>query len=153
MAVVVSLKDIVDAMDEVGSEWESYLNPETGEIVTVTDEDQIALESHEPEENLPEWQREDLSKVRRALESGQFIQLPDQFDIHEWSIMERFCLAVRDEARREELLDAIHGRGAFRHFRSTIERLGITDKWYDFRYKELEQIAKDWLEDHEIPYK
>jgi hypothetical protein len=39
MAVVVSLKDVVDAMDLPNNEWTSYLNPKTGEIVTVTDAD------------------------------------------------------------------------------------------------------------------
>ena len=31
-----------------------------------------------------------MPKIRAALESDRFLELPDRFDIHEWSIMERF---------------------------------------------------------------
>jgi hypothetical protein len=62
---------------------------ETGEIVTVTDEDRHLVEDGDlDEDDLPEWQRESLPKVREALESGDFLALPDQFGIHEWAIME-----------------------------------------------------------------
>ena len=44
MGVIVSLKEIVDAMDLPNEEWVSYLNPTTGEIVTVTDEDRRLAE-------------------------------------------------------------------------------------------------------------
>ena len=38
---------------------------------------------------------------------------------------------------RQELLEAIHGAGAFRMFRSTIRRLGIEKSWYLFREEAL----------------
>jgi hypothetical protein len=44
MAAIVSLRDVVDAMDLPNNEWTSYLNPKTGEIVTVTDEDRHLVE-------------------------------------------------------------------------------------------------------------
>jgi len=152
MGKVVALRDIVDAMEMSSVESQSYLNVKTGEIVTVTEEDRRILDGDEDEQDLPEWQREDLAKIREVLESGHSLALPSQFEIHEWSIMERFCLDVKDDGMREELLDAIHGTGAFRSFRRTSERLGVRDDWYDFRQAELEQIAKEWLEDNEIPY-
>jgi hypothetical protein len=49
-----------------------------------------------------------------------FWQLPDRFDIHEWSIMEEFARGQDNDRIRQELLDAIHGAGAFRMFRSLI---------------------------------
>ncbi len=107
MGVVVSLKDVVDAMDLPNSDWTSYLNPKTGEIVTVTDEDRQLVEDEDLDEaNLPEWQRESLPRVRAALESDDFLALPDKFEIHEWAIMERFAISQEREARRDELLDA-----------------------------------------------
>jgi hypothetical protein len=74
------------------------------------------------------------------------------FDIHEWSIMERFSRVVEDAAVRDELLDAIHGRGAFRHFKDTLHRHRIQDAWYAYRTAALEQIAIDWLDEQGIPY-
>jgi hypothetical protein len=154
MAVVVSLKDVVDAMDLPNNEWTSYLNPKTGEIVTVTDEDRHLVEDKDlDEQDLPEWQRESLPKIREALESGDFVALPNQFEIHEWAIMERFSSGQASAARREELLDAIHGAGAFRSFRSAIRRLGIEDEWFHFRQSAFEEIATDWLEAHDISFR
>ena len=154
MNVVVSLKDVVDAMDLPNNEWTSYLNPKTGEIVTVTDEDRQLVEDEDLDEHeLPDWQRESLPKVRAALESGDFLALPDKFEIHEWAIMERFSNSQARAARRDELLDAIHGAGAFRSFRSAVRRLGIEDDWFRFRQTAFEDVAKDWLEAHDISFR
>jgi hypothetical protein len=152
MAIVVSLKDVVDAMDLPNNEWTSYLNPKTGEIVTVTDEDRDLAENEDLDElDLPEWQRDSLPKLREALESDEFLPLPDKFEIHEWSIMERFSNG-QTNAARDELLDAIHGAGAFRSVRNAIRRLGIEEEWFRFRQAACEEIAKDWLQAHNIPY-
>jgi len=154
MAVVVSLQDVVDAMDVPNNEWTSYLNPKTGEIVTVTDEDRHLAEDEDlDEQDLPEWQRESLPKLREALESGDFVALPDKFEIHEWAIMEHFSTSQTSVAQRDELLDAIHGAGAFRSFRSAIRRLGIESDWFRFRQSAFEEIAKDWLKAHDVSFR
>jgi hypothetical protein len=46
-----------------------------------------------------------------------------------------------------------HGAGAFRMFRSTTRRLGIEKSWYRFHEEALAEIARDWLEAHELPYR
>ena len=154
MAVVVSLKNVVDAIDLPSDEWASYLNPKTGEIVTVTEEDHYLVGDEDlDEQGLPAWQSESVTKTREALESGNFLALPDKFEIHEWAMMERFSSDQRSAARREELLDAIHGRGAFRSFRSAIRRLDIEDDWFHFRQTAFEEIAKDWLKAHDISFR
>ena len=152
--MVVSLKDVVDAMDLPSDDWTSYLNPKTGEIVTVTDEDRRLVEDEDvDEENLSEWQRETLPRVRAALESDDFLALPDKFEIHEWAIMERFAISQEREAGRDELLDAIHGAGAFRSFRSAVRRLHIEEEWVRFRQSAFERIALGWLEAHGISFR
>ena len=154
MAVVVSLKDVVEAMDLPNDEWTSYLNLKTGEIITVTDEDRHLAENGDlDEDDLPEWQRESLPKVREALESGDCLPLPDKFEIHEWAIMEHFSSNQASAARGDELLDAIHGAGAFRAFRSAIRRFGIEDDWFRFRQSAFEEIAKDWLKAHDVSFR
>lgn len=153
MALPVLLRDVVEAMDLPNNDWQSYLNPETGEIVTVTDEDRRIVEDGEDADDLPEWQRETVSRVREALESDRFLALPDSFTIHEWSIMDRFAQGWSNASQRGEMLDSLHGRGAFRMFRSAIRRLAIEEHWYQFRDSALEEIARDWLEAHGIPYR
>ena len=152
MSVVVSLQDIVSAMDMPNPEWESFLDPDSGEIITVTEDDRSALEDPEPD-LLPDWQRDLLPSVRKAVESDSCLRLPTSFDVHEWSIMERFCHTVAGASAREDLLDSIHGTGAFRVFRRSLERRGIRDEWHAYRQSQFEQIARDWLEANHIPYK
>jgi hypothetical protein len=91
--------------------------------------------------------------MREVFDSGEFLTLPSKYHIHEWEIMNQFAQSQRSDRRRDELLDAIHGRGAFRAFKSTIYRMGIEKHWFAFRQTALEEIAKEWLEEHGIPIK
>jgi hypothetical protein len=116
-------------------------------------EDEIALvEEDAADDDLPEWQRAAMPKIREALESDRFLVLPDRFEVHEWAIMERFSREQNPRAR-EVLAAAVHGSGAFRHFRGAVERLGLLDVWYRYRNEAIEQIARDWLEEHKLAYK
>ena len=87
-----------------------------------------------------------LPKVREVLGSGDFVPLPDRFEIHEYSIMERFCRSIESDDLRQELLHTIRGGGAFRRFKNTIARRGIQDDWYAYRDNALKRIAADFLE-------
>jgi len=152
MGVVLSLRDIVDAIESQNDQSEYYLNPETGEIILVTEDDRALVEEGAPDEALPQWQREAMPKIREALESDRFLVLPDRFEVHEWAIMERFS-QEQGERTRQVLLGAVHGSGAFRHFRGAVERLGLLQSWYRYREEAIEQIARDWLEEHKLAYK
>ena len=153
MAAVISLREIIEAMEMTSDESVSYLNPETGEIITVSEEERLLAEDESLDDDVPEWQREMLPKIRAALESDLLLELPDRFDIHEWSIMDEFSRAQDSERIRRELAEAIHGAGAFPRFRSAIRRLGLEQSWYQFRDEVVAEIARDWLEEHKLPYK
>jgi len=152
MAVVLSLRDIVDAIESQSNEGEAYLDPETGEIVQVSEDDRALVEKGVADEDLLAWQRETMPKIREALESDRFLALPDRVEVHEWAIMERFSREQNPRAQ-QVLLGAIHGSGAFRHFRGAVERLGLLDAWYRYRGEAIEQIARDWLEENKLAYK
>jgi hypothetical protein len=66
---------------------------------------------------------------------------------------EEFAAHLSSPRAREEVLDSLRGRGAFRMFRSAIKRLGIETAWYRYRDSALESIAKEWLEAHGVPYR
>lgn len=149
----VSLRSVVNEMDVMSDEMTAYINKKTGELSTVSEEEASIVEAgNEDDEFIPEWQKETLSKVREVLESDDFVVLPDQFEIHEYSIMERFCRSLPDEELQDELLQAIRGSGAFRRFKDAMHRKGIQDEWYRFRDEALKEIAADFLESEGIAY-
>ncbi len=152
MPLPVSLQDVVAEMQMVSDEMTAYINRKTGELVTLTDDDLRIAEDPDTQEDLEDWQEEMLPKIREVLDSGDFIPLPDKFEIDEWSIMQRFAASQPDPAHGDDLLNAIHGRGAFRLFKILLDRLNLREDWFRFRDEALERIAIEFLEVHEIPY-
>lgn len=57
------------------------------------------------------------------------------------------------EGVREDLLRAIHGKGAFRYFKDTLQRHRIESDWFAFRSEALRQIALDWCEEHGVAWR
>src|SRR5713226_5179231 len=149
----VKLDEVVEALESAMEEHAHYLDKRTGEIILLTSEDLRAAEEDDLISDYPDWQRESILKAREVLkESEAFAQLPDQFDVHEYKIMENFCLAFEDRQVGQDLLRRIKGSGAFRRFKNAIYSMGIEKAWYEFKRSELEKIAIEWLEENEIPY-
>jgi len=152
MSKVISLSEIISALEDASDDSTSYLDPETGEIILVAEEER-ALAEDNPAEEISAWQRELMPKIRAALDGDRWLELPDRFDIHEWSIMERFSRAQNSQRIRSELLNAIHGAGAFRSFQNSIRGLGLEQSWYRFRDEALADIARRWLEENNLQYR
>jgi hypothetical protein len=154
MAAVVSLREIVDTISIQPEGGSAYLDPDSGEILEVSEEElRLAEGEEDAAAAAPEWQQPLIENARKVLASDRLLPLPTQFDIHEWAIMERFADEWAIARQRELLLEAIHGRGAFRRFKGTIRRLEIEKDWYRFRDAAVEAIAKEWLESHGIEYR
>jgi hypothetical protein len=149
---VVSLRDVVEALDLQSDELQSFLDPDTGEIITFNEEEKHLAESGEWD-TAPEWMQENLPKVKRALEDERMLALPDRFHIDEWRMMQDFALEEQQCRCRSELESAVHGAGAFRRFKDVIRRLGLEDSWYRYREAEFERVAREWLEENKIAYR
>jgi len=151
--VRVKLNELVEVLDNAMEEHVYYLDKRTGEIVLVTSEDLQAAEDDDLISEYPDWQRESILKAREVLSNSEdFLQLPDQFDVHEYKTMEDFCLEFEDRQVGQNLLRRIKGAGAFRRFKNAIYSMGIENAWYEFKRSELEKTAIEWLEENEIPY-
>ena len=88
--------------------------------------------------------------ARDIVETDHYLPLPNRFEMHEYQIMERFCLSVKDADIRGDLCDIIRGRGAFRRFKDRVQVYGIADDWYRYRDAALREIAMAWCEAHGI---
>jgi len=103
-----------------------------------------------------DWQRK-AAELARAIDTdeeqggGRFIALPDPFEIHEWEMMRDFAAEeVKDEDASDTLLNAIHGKGAFRYFKDKVRELGLADQWFAYRHVRYRKIALDWCEENGI---
>ena len=105
----VKLDDVIEALDAAGEDHSHYVDKRTGEIVMITNEEMEAAEEDELISEYPDWQRESILKAREILKSEDFVALPDQFDIHEYKIMEDFCLECQDRNVGETFLSLIEG--------------------------------------------
>jgi hypothetical protein len=127
------------------------LDLDTGEVHTVSldliHEADASEDDEDAEDGHEEWKM-----AKRIAFVDRVVKLPTNFEVHEWDIMEEFSESVRRERIREELLDAIHGPGAFRSFKSAIQRYNIEQDWYAFRSEALRQIAIDWCEEHHVTW-
>ena len=153
MAAIVSLRDVIDEMELMSDEAKGYINRRTGELITLTHEELAMAEDPDKSADAPQWQKDLLPKAREVTASEDFIPLPGKFEIHEWSIMERYARSLDDASVSDELESALHGRGAFRRFKDAVHRLGLADEWYRFRDAALAEIAVEFLEANGIEFR
>ena len=166
MAVVVSLRDLVDELQTLSDESHVYLNKVTGKVITITDDDFAMArnadefdeieEGDEVADNLSEYsdlEIEFFQEVKDVLSlDDDYLKLPSRFEIDEYEIMERFCLSIPNEKISDVLLSKICGSGAFRRFKDTIYRYGIEEDWFRFNDEGYKEIAIAWLESHGFAY-
>ena len=133
----VRIEDIADALDMTMDSWEQYLNTETGEIVSLAD---------------GMWVDRDEELEEEIEFSDCYVRLPNQYDIHEWNIMEEFAESLASEKNQKRLLSALHGRKAYRNFKDEIFNLGVEKAYYDYRSIALLRIAKRWCDENGIIY-
>lgn len=159
MVAVVSVTKFVQEMDAFGEEVKTYLNRETGEFLSVTNDELRLAESLDDEDgdedeslacSTLDCDEEMLAKIRELKSSDDWVSLPSQYEINEYEIMRSFCESVTDNLLRADLLDAIHGSGAFSRFKGMMGRRNLLDKWYAYREQAFRAIARDWLESHEV---
>lgn len=154
--MTVQLKDIVEMLDMPVDEYRAFVDLATGEVVSVSLELlRIAEESEEDEEapDLPQWQLAEWDTAQQIASTDWFRELPTKFDVHDWAIMEQFAFSVESSRKRQELLTALHGSGAFRRFRNTLRREGLEQAWYAYKEQALRKIAIEWCEENGLAWK
>jgi hypothetical protein len=150
------LSDLIAALD-MGEmmEYESYFDRNTNRIVMV-ESTMLSRVEEGDEESLADLSEDDEQlEIARAIvndDGSRFLAPPDQYDFHEYRLMERFIGSLDDEKAADQLWRAINGRGAFRYFKDTIHNLGIQEKWYLFRDDAMKRFVIEWAEENGIPF-
>lgn len=81
-----------------------------------------------------------------------YLPLPDHEEINEYGNMQNFIDTLDEGTAREWLTNSIRGAGAFRRFRSTLQRFHLEDEWYDYDEACHKYLAIDWCERNGILY-
>ena len=95
----------------------------------------------------------DVMEIQEAMEedeSGRFVTVYADSSLG-YDAMVAFIQELPEDEVRSRLERAIHGKGAFRYFRDTVEDVGLLEKWYGFRDGFFEDAAREWCEDHDVP--
>jgi|SRR5271154_2010143 len=156
MAVEVNLQTIIEALELADDSISSFLDVETGEVYSITEEEfDLAEDAQTDFEDLPEWQRQtvELARIIQQNEGKRYLALPDKFDVHEWAIMDAFSESLKVAGVRNDLHRAIRGAGAFRLFKLLLTEYNLWDAWNQFKETELRQIAMQWCEEHGIAFR
>ena len=149
----ITLKTIIGKLEMVSEGMEFYLNTQTGETAFISEENEMYAEYDAEEMNdLADSEIEEAKMVKAIIESDDYVKLPSKYEIHDYSIMQNFGESIENEHASYQILNSIKGSGAFRKFRSTIDRLNLTKHWYVFKENAYYEIAAEWCEDNDIPY-
>ncbi|MCD7923021.1 MAG: UPF0158 family protein [Clostridiales bacterium] len=134
----IKLQQVIDAIEEADDNWTGFYDSQTGETVWLGDRD--FDDDYEETEELIETSE------------NRFYRLPTKYDIHEYSIIEDFVDDLPAGAIRNELMNAIRGRGAFRRFKDGINYHGIEQQWYDYQADAYKRIAIRWCREEGLEY-
>jgi hypothetical protein len=149
----VKLDDIVEGLEAQSDETYAFLDRRTGQVALISDHEMRVAEDDEPLDDFPEWEQDQVRIAKEIVaETDDYIQLPDKSDIHEYSIMERFCLSLQNAKMCDTFYSLIKGGGAFRRFKDAIYEYGIADDWYKYRDNALRQIAIEWCQENGLEF-
>jgi hypothetical protein len=150
--VPVKLDDLISEIEIQMDETLTYINTQTGEVITLSREEMRAAEDEELLENYPDWQRENIEQAIKIIEDENEVYLDFTLrnEYHEYEIVEEFIGTLSGDEVRKELFGAIQGRGAFRRFKDKIRKHDVEKQWYDFQEKKLKELVIEWCEENDL---
>lgn len=133
------LSDIEMAMQDNSYEMEWYLDMREEKVQLLCDPAVVG--------NFEEM--EQLEKALEEDDGDRFYQIMATSSDEDWRVMERFIHSLddQDENTREMLLNAIQGSGAFGRFKDAVQRIGLLDRWYEYRNRAQREQSLNWLQD------
>jgi hypothetical protein len=156
MAGVVNLRDIVDELSMMFDEMKSFVNRDTGEVITVSCDELRDADEETGEDEMDEMTDAEAEAVNPAWSiaknPGRYARLPSRHEVNAWETLREFCMMVEPPIQRGRLLAAIQGHGAFRRFKDLASEYGLLDEWYAFQEDALRDIAREWCEESGIPH-
>jgi hypothetical protein len=163
----VNFDDIQKAMEDVSRDkFEYYLDIETGEVIALSEEILLEIESrlydsdydeieddieyieYDEEPDLPEWMEDEVELALEVLldEDGRYVRIPEREHPKAYKTMTEFIDTVEDPILREELSQALNGKGAFRKFKDVlIHHPKERKRWHGYNAKAVKKEIVEWM--------
>lgn len=147
----VKIADLIDTIQCQPEEYECYLHKKTGEIIEISDEVRAVIDHDD--EDYPDWMEDEIQMVREFDDApDEYLSLPTQHDLNEYSMMENFANEQQDEKVQIQLLKVLQGKGGFHRFKDEIKVLGLAEVWYKYRDQCYKEYLIDWCEENELEF-
>jgi hypothetical protein len=163
----IDFNDIQKAMEDVSRDkFEYYLDIETGEVIALSEEILGKIESrlydsdyeeiendieyieYDEEPDLPEWMEDEVELVMEVLldEDRRYVHIPEREPQKAYKTMAEFIDTVENLILKEELSQALNGKGAFRKFKDVLIRYPKERKrWHGYNAKAVKNEIIDWM--------
>jgi hypothetical protein len=126
----VDINAMIDAF-EMDQYFEySFIDPNTGEVTHLTDDDE------DEDEGIPE----------------HYIALPDSAEVNKFGIMEDFCSLVENKKIQQNLENCLGGKGSFGRFMATLHAHEIQGDWYHYLHERLKEFSIQFCKDNGLEY-
>jgi hypothetical protein len=129
-AIAIDWDGLETAVERNAPDTDSFLDLETGQVVTV-----VAGDPEAP-----------LMKRRIADNIQSFLRVEPASSREQYRWMERFVASVADPPLRERLIISIDGKGAFRRFKDVLLAYPAErERWFSYRADLLHWHIHGWL--------
>lgn len=149
----VNIKELIGEMEMFFDEVTTYYHPKSGNFYAVSNAAFAVAEDDDTVNNSYDVEDEEIEIAVDIYENGgDYLELPDKYEINEYAMLEEVSVSVEDDRASRMLQIAINGSGAFRRFKEMVYELGLAQDWYTFRDAQYKKIAIDWCRTHGLDY-
>jgi hypothetical protein len=151
MPLPVSLKKVVDQVDQSIEGYQAFINRRTGELFGG---DVGLMDEEDGDETLPSWMRREGAKLNALSRSIDWLPLPDdEYRCESAPIIQRFCKECCAGNVRRTLLAHLRRRMSVGLLKAKLVDLGLYDDWAEFRRERIEELVATWLTEKGIAFR
>lgn len=148
----IYLDDVAEEIEASMGDWQSYLNIQTGEYVSVSTSDPSLRDVYIADGEGDDGEKNEEINENDIIDSDDYIALPSYADINENKIMKDYASSLDDDLK-EDLFNALSTDHPFHRFKNVLAHYGLLNDYKDYRHQMILMMAKMWLDDHHIRYR
>jgi len=163
----IDFDEIQKAMEDiVRDSFDYYLDLHSGKVIALSEDilsdvkarlceselddlgDDIEYVEFSEEPTLPYWMEDEIELVLEVLLAGdgRYNRIPERSSPEAHTVMAEFIETVKNPMLKEELTNALDGKGAFRRFKDVL----INDpkerkRWHGYNAKAMKKVIVEWL--------